>query len=205
MAHGNKSLDTDDRWGDALTSLAATGFAVIDGFLRADDVAALATEARSAFAQGLGELARIGQGPARQQRMDVRGDEIVWLHVPASPAQAAYFAAVDSLRLACNRTHLLNLQSFECHFAHYGPGRTYARHRDVFVQDDRRVLSLSLYLNKDWSTSHGGALRLYTAAGPIDVLPRSGTLALFLAREIEHEVLPATRDRYSLTGWLRQR
>lgn len=190
---------------EAAASLAARGFAVVQQFLSADAVDALAAEAQAGFAQGRGTPAHVGQGPSRRQRLDVRGDEIIWLDAPASPAQLAYFAAIDALRGVCNRVHLLNLQAFECHFAHYGPGRAYARHRDVFLQDDRRVLSLSLYLNKDWGIGYGGALRLYADEGPIDVLPRSGTLALFLARDIEHEVLPATRDRYSLTGWLRRR
>lgn len=190
---------------DAMTSLAEHGFAVVDNFLAADVIDGLAGEARAGFAQGRGKPAHIGQAQARQQRLDVRGDAIIWLDTPASAAQRAYFAAIEVLREQCNRTHLLNLQTFECHFAHYGPGRAYARHRDVFPQDDRRVLSLSLYLNKDWDAAYGGELRLYTPEGPIDVLPHSGTLALFLARDIEHEVLPATRDRYSLTGWLRRR
>lgn len=188
-----------------MTSLAEHGFAVVDNFLAADVIDGLAGEARAGFAQGRGQPAHIGQAQARQRRLDVRGDEIIWLDAPTSPAAQTYFAAVEALREQCNRTHLLNLQSFETHFAHYAPGCAYARHRDVFLQDDRRVLSLSLYLNKDWDAAYGGALRLHSAQGVIDVLPRSGTLALFLARDIEHEVLPATRDRYSLTGWLRRR
>ena len=189
----------------AVAALAEHGFAIVENFLAADVIDALAAEARAGFAQGRGKPARIGQAQARLQRPEVRGDEIIWLDAPASPAQRTYFAAIEALREQCNRTHLLNLQTFECHFAHYGPGRAYARHRDVFLQDDRRVLSLSLYLNKDWAASYGGQLRLYSAQGPIDILPHSGTLALFLAQDIEHEVLPATQDRYSLTGWLRRR
>ena len=190
---------------EAAASVGKHGFAVLETFMDADTITALAAEARAAFSQGLGKPAHIGQGPVRQRRTDIRSDEILWLDAPASAAQRVYFAAIDGVRAACNRMHFLNLQTFECHFAHYAPGGGYARHRDVFLQDDRRVLSLSLYLNKDWGRECGGALRLYTDKGAIDVLPRSGTLALFLARDIEHEVLPATRDRYSLTGWLRRR
>ena len=188
-----------------MAALAEHGFAIAQNFLAAEAVGALAAEARAGFAQGRGKPAHIGQAQGRRQRLDVRGDEILWLDTPASPAQRAYFAGIEALREQCNRTHLLNLQAFECHFAHYGPGRAYARHRDVFLEDDRRVLSLSLYLNEDWDTAYGGELRLYSGPRVIDVLPRSGTLALFLAHDIEHEVLPATRDRYSLTGWLRRR
>ena len=36
-------------------------------------------------------------------------------------------------------------------------------------------------------------------------LPQAGTLALFLSADMPHEVLPATRERLSLTGWFRRR
>ena len=32
-----------------------------------------------------------------------------------------------------------------------------------------------------------------------------GTLVCFLSERFEHEVLPATRSRWSLTGWFRSR
>ena len=38
-----------------------------------------------------------------------------------------------------------------------------------------------------------------------DVLPVGGCLVVFLSGEIPHEVMPATRDRLSLTGWFRRR
>jgi SM-20-related protein len=38
-----------------------------------------------------------------------------------------------------------------------------------------------------------------------DVLPVAGTLVCFLSDRFEHEVLPATRERLSLTGWFRRR
>ena len=53
---------------------------------------------------------------------------------------------------------------------------------------------------------HGGALRLYLAdQTELDVLPSAGTLVLFISAELPHEVLPATRERLSLTGWFRRR
>jgi SM-20-related protein len=35
-----------------------------------------------------------------------------------------------------------------------------------------------------------------------DVLPVAGRLVCFRSDLLEHEVLPATRERLSLTGWL---
>lgn len=49
-------------------------------------------------------------------------------------------------------------------------------------------------------------MRLYLSDGrEHDVLPQAGTLALFLSGDMPHEVLPATRERRSLTGWFRRR
>ena len=38
-----------------------------------------------------------------------------------------------------------------------------------------------------------------------DVVPSGGSLVVFLSGEVPHEVLPATRERLSLTGWFRRR
>ena len=38
-----------------------------------------------------------------------------------------------------------------------------------------------------------------------DVLPEGGTLVCFLSQRFWHEVLPARRERLSLTGWFRGR
>jgi SM-20-related protein len=38
-----------------------------------------------------------------------------------------------------------------------------------------------------------------------DVVPAGGCLVVFLSGEVPHEVLPATRERLSLTGWFRRR
>jgi SM-20-related protein len=38
-----------------------------------------------------------------------------------------------------------------------------------------------------------------------DVQPTGGCLVVFLSGEVPHEVLPATRERLSLTGWFRRR
>src|SRR5450830_1584970 len=38
-----------------------------------------------------------------------------------------------------------------------------------------------------------------------DVVPSGGCLVVFLSGDVPHEVLPATRERLSLTGWFRRR
>ncbi|MEM8561450.1 MAG: 2OG-Fe(II) oxygenase [Pseudomonadota bacterium] len=67
-----------------------------------------------------------------------------------------------------------------------------------------RVLSLVTYLNPDWSVDAGGELVLYTKAEAVEVLPVHKTLVVFLSEEFEHEVRPATADRFSVAGWYRR-
>lgn len=197
--------------GPALAQIAqgvhTTGFAVMPAALPADLIDALYREQQSLFAAGEARPAAVGRGLAREVRPATRGDEILWLEPAAlSPPQAEYWRAIDALRTHLNREFFLALNDFEAHFARYPAGASYARHRDTFRDDDKRRVSCTLYLNRDWHPDDGGCLRLYPpAAAPIDVLPQAGTVVVFLAADLEHEVLPARRARHSLTGWLKSR
>ena len=167
---------------------------------------ALADECRSRAAQGALARAGIGRGEAQQISEGIRGDRIQWLE----PGQAAccdqYLALFDELRMALNQGLYLGLEDYESHFALYPPGAFYQKHQDRFRYDDRRAVSAVFYLNRDWQAEQGGALRLYLADGSShDVLPEAGTLVVFLSADLPHEVLPATRERLSLTGWFRRR
>ena len=63
-----------------------------------------------------------------------------------------------------------------------------------------------MYLNHDWTSADGGALRIYDDERVRDVLPRGRERSVcFLSDRFEHEVLPATRERLALTGWFRRR
>jgi SM-20-related protein len=43
---------------------------------------------------------------------------------------------------------------------------------------------------------------MYLPDGALDILPQAGKLVCFRSDQIEHEVLPATRPRMSITGWM---
>ena len=166
----------------------------------------MADECRRRAGQGALAPAGVGRGEAQQISEGIRGDRIQWLE----PGQAAccdqYLALFDELRLAINRSLYLGLEDYESHFALYPPGAFYQKHLDRFRDDDRRAVSAVFYLNPDWQAEQGGALRLYLADGSThDVLPQAGTLVVFLSADLPHEVLPATRERLSLTGWFRRR
>ena len=113
--------------------------------------------------------------------------------------------ALDALRRALNRGLQLGLLDLEAHYAIYAPGAAYARHRDRFRDDDARAVSIVLYLNADWQSDDGGALRLFDGAHSVDIVPKSGTLVAFTSDGIEHEVLPARRTRLSVAGWFCRR
>lgn len=194
--------------------LQGEGLAILPHVLDDAALAALRTRARDLDAAGVFVAAQTGRDPAvRVGHGRARGDRIAWLDTAApAAADVPALALVEALRVACNRALFLGLAEHELHYAIYPPGAGYARHRDRFRDDDARVLSLILYLNDAWRDEEGGALRIHlessragSAASHVDVLPRGGTLVAFLSDTFEHEVQPATRERMSLTGWLRRR
>lgn len=185
-------------------ALAERGWVVLPNFLDAAGVAALRGELLAAHAAGRFRPATVAR--SRQRAPEIRGDEILWLDEgEAGPAVRAWLARLEALRQAINRETFLGLFELEAHFARYGPGARYARHLDRFRDDARRVVTAILYLNEGWRPEDGGALRLWLdEAGEsetVTVLPEGGTLVLFLSARFWHEVLPARRERLSLTGW----
>lgn len=186
--------------------LAEHGWSQQNIFLPMDLTRALAAECRKRAAEGELAPAAVGRGPTSEIREAIRGDRIQWIEPGQAPACDRYLALMDSLREAINRSLFLGLEDFESHFALYPPGAFYLKHLDRFRDDDRRAVSAVLYLNETWLPQEGGQLRMYLKdRGEYDVLPTGGCLVVFLSGEVPHEVLPATRDRLSLTGWFRRR
>lgn len=191
--------------------LGTQGWAVEHGWVDDDDVGALRARALELHAAGDFHAAAVGSGARRAVRPEIRSDQIRWLLAAETPAEKRLLARFEDLRLALNRALTLGLFEFECHYALYPPGASYARHLDQFVADGRRVVSTVLYLNDGWRADDGGELRLYVdreqpaADGVVDILPGGGTLVLFLSERFWHEVRPTQRARLSLTGWFRRR
>jgi SM-20-related protein len=188
-------------------AIAAAGWAAVEDFAAPPVVETLRAELRRRDAAGEFHSAGVGRGRERVERPDIRGDRIVWLdETRLSAPERTLWDALELLRMGLNRTALLGLFSLEAHYATYAPGSFYRRHRDRFRDDDARVLSWVLYLNDGWRAADGGALRIHVSEDAShDVFPVAGTLACFLSDRFEHEVLPATRERLSMTGWFRQR
>jgi len=194
------------KFSDIIDALAAQNWAVRKDFLPIDAVEALSEEARQLWLAGRFARAGIGRGSERRIRDDVRGDHIFWLDESAlTPAQSVCWSEIEALRSELNRELFLGLVSVEAHYAFYPPGAFYQKHVDRFSDSDERAISFSLYLNSDWKEEYGGQLGLYAGDHRIEIFPRAGTFVTFRSDNLPHEVTPAERDRFSLTGWFRRR
>lgn len=151
------------------------------------------------------DLAGIGREHDFHTNEFVRTDQIQWLE-SNQPFAQGYFAWIEELRLRLNRQLFLGLFDYECMFAHYPEGAFYKRHLDAFRGSTNRRLTSVLYLNPQWNSEDGGELLIYRKREktPIEtVIPEFGTLVVFLSEVFPHEVLPANKSRFSLTGWYR--
>ena len=170
-----------------------------------DEVRALRDCANARESRGDFAAARVGAPGAEQRLESIRGDFTCWLREPFAPCERALLDGLEVLRLQFNRDLFLGLFDLELHYARYPPGAAYARHVDQPHGSAQRQVSFVLYLNPDWQPDDGGALRIYGADGPLDVEPLGGRLVCFLTSGREHEVMPARRERHSISGWFRGR
>ncbi len=149
--------------------------------------------------------AGVGRNEDHVMNNVVRSDEVCWINDETEVGEA-WQHWTGSLQTFLNSRLFLGLFSFESHFSHYGQGDYYKLHQDAFKGEANRILSLIVYLNPDWLPEDGGELVLYTGEHEqeaIKVIPKFGTIVVFLSEEFPHEVLPANRDRFSIAGWFR--
>ena len=172
-------------------------------------VSQLAAEVRAAWASGQFRHAGVGRGGDFEIRPEIRSDRVFWLRDENSGAVGNYFGRLEALRQAINREMWLGLFEFEGHFAVYPPGTCYRKHLDQFRGIGERTVTAILYLNQDWGADDGGELRLYVDPDDetsfLDIQPLGGQLVTFLSARFMHEVLPAQRERLSITGWFKRR
>ena len=186
--------------------LCHAGWVMQDHFIPPELSRQLAAECVQSMLNGNMKGAGVGSGHAPLLQPEIRGDHIEWLETGRSSACDRYLAHMETLRQTLNRELFLGLDEYESHFALYGPGAFYRAHLDRFRDDDKRTVSVVLYLNEDWLPGHGGALRLHPDGGPsVDIAPEAGRTAMFLSAELLHEVLPTARQRLSIAGWFRRR
>lgn len=185
--------------------LASHGWSQQNVFMPTDLTAELAKECRLHHEKGNLQPAAVGRGDEQQIKRSIRGDAINWIEPGDSLAIDRYLRLMKSIQQTLNQHLFLGLDNFECHFARYPVGAFYAKHLDRFQDNDLRVVSSVLYLNEGWLPEYGGELRLHLGEQRYhDILPRAGTMVFFMSGDWVHEVLPATRERLSLTGWFRR-
>lgn len=149
-------------------------------------------------------LASIGRGGLKQEQLDVRSDETVWLE-EENELDSLYLDAMKLLQDAMNERLFMGLKYHEAHYAHYKPGAFYQKHLDAFVGRSSRKLTTVFYLNETWHDSDGGSLLLYDINDVLleNISPDLGRLVIFLSDSFPHEVLAAHKSRYSIAGWFR--
>lgn len=183
--------------------LADKSYAIIDNFLTTEEVDQILTLPHFNQHEQFFKKAGIGKNADLQINEAIRGDYILWLDKnTAPPAAVVYLNRLNELIQYLNRSLFLSMKDYEVHMTVYPVGTYYKRHLDQFKKDDHRKLSVICYLNKNWKEDEGGQLRIYTESESLDVLPVAGRLVCFRSDVLEHEVLPATRQRLSLTGWI---
>jgi len=183
--------------------LAENGFAIIDNFLSPVEVRSILE--LEDFKNGILQFKKAGIGKLQDKQINeaIRGDYIQWIdRSTATPPIQTYLSRLNELISFVNQNLFLSLKDYEVHLTIYPPGSYYKRHLDQFKKDDHRRLSVICYLNEDWKEEEGGQLRIYQSEKFIDVLPAAGRLVCFRSDQLEHEVLPATRSRLSITGWI---
>jgi SM-20-related protein len=183
--------------------LADQGFAVVNDFLSAQEVTAIC--ALDGFKDGLLQFKKAGIGKQSEHHINeaIRGDYIQWIDRERTAAPLhIYLDRLQALIAHLNQALFLSLKDYEVHQTIYPVGAFYKRHLDQFKKDDHRKLSVICYLNENWREDEGGQLRLYLPEGAHDILPLAGRLVCFRSDQLEHEVLPATRPRMSITGWI---
>lgn len=194
----------DDIFGRICDAITDKGYIVLQNALPLDTLNHLFTGLIDSNPHQF-DLAGIGREQDFHTNEFVRTDQIQWLE-PQQPFAQSYFSWIEELRLRLNRHLFLGLFDYECMFAHYPEGAFYKRHLDAFRGSTNRRLTTVLYLNPQWNPEDGGELLIYRKRGtsPIEtVIPTFGTLVVFLSEVFPHEVLPANKSRFSLTGWYR--
>lgn len=192
-----------DKLNQVADGIAETGYAIIDDFLSAAEVDSILQ--LDEFKTGLLQFKKAGIGQKLEMQINegIRGDYIEWIDQTTAPQPLQmYLAKLTELISFVNQTLFLSLKDYEVHMTIYPTGTYYKKHLDQFKKDDHRKLSVICYLNKDWREEEGGQLRIYLEGGTREVLPVAGRLVCFRSDLLEHEVLPSTRNRLSLTGWI---
>lgn len=180
-------------------------FCITDNFISKEEISLLKNKITSLNESNSFKKAGIGKDKEHITNSEIRSDYIFWLEKDDEHLNKIFFSFIEELMTGINRRFFLGLKDYEFHYAYYPSGTFYKKHRDSFKSDDARKITVLLYLNDNWKKGHGGELLLYTDTNDIlKIEPLGGRLLVFES-DMEHEVLMSHADRYSITGWIKNK
>lgn len=181
----------------------------LNGFLFRDQFlgSTKCNKVRSEVAKKLSDnsLKPAGIGREKSVNTDIRGDHFCWLEKEgAGPGLRELMSRFEALRKSINRQFYLGLDRYEMQLAHFAAGSGgYKKHLDAFKGNNQRNRRLTAiyYLNLGWKPGDGGELELYLPDLELQLEPVADRLVVFFSEQIEHAVLPNSRNRMALTAW----
>ncbi len=189
-------------------ALAGPGWCVQGDALPPGLADALADEIEDRVARAALAPAGIGRVQDHRVRHDIRMARTDWM-TGETQAQRAFLDWAEALREGLNQRLFLGLFDFEASFAAYPAGGFYDRHLDSFEGARNRVVSLIVYLNRNWLPGHGGALAIHAPGAGADeppiarIPPRLGDAVFLLSERIPHAVEPTRVARHAIAAWWR--
>ena len=190
-------------WDRQMDLLAQQNYLIIDNYFTPEQL----TIAHHFFDQKQKEdafqKAAIGASANKKVINEIRGDYTYWLERERDLSLDSVFDVFDEVKSLLNRLMFLSLAGYEFHLAHYPKGSFYKKHLDQFDSRNNRMISMIIYLNKNWSTNDGGELRIYPEGEEsVDIAPLENRCVIFRSDILFHEVLGSNTSRKSITGWM---
>lgn len=190
-------------WESQMDLLAQQDYVIIDRFFHTDTLITAHQFFNAKQKEAVFQKAAIGASGNKNVINEIRGDYTYWLDKERDKELAAIFDVFDEVKSILNRSLFLSLSDYEFHLAHYPKGSYYKKHLDQFEGRNNRMISMLIYLNKDWKDGDGGELRIHPEGkNPIDIAPLENRCVLFRSDTLLHEVLKSNTSRKSITGWM---
>lgn len=190
------------KWEERFDQLAQQDYVIIDDFLPKKVLESVLTYFEELIIKDAFKKAAIGKTGTEKIIEEIRGDYTYWLKNHIDPIPDLFEVFTETKQLI-NKLCYLSLADFEFHFAHYPKGSFYKKHLDQFSGRNNRMISMIIYLNKDWANGDGGELQIYPKDKPIlKIAPLMNRCIMFRSDTLLHEVLMANKTRKSITGWM---
>lgn len=190
-------------WDSQMDLLAQQDYVIIDRFFNAEALITAHQFFDIKQKEDVFQKAAIGASGKKNVINEIRGDYTYWLDRERDEELDVIFEVFDEVKSVINRLLFLSLSDYEFHLAQYPKGSYYKKHLDQFEKRNNRMISMIVYLNKDWQEGDGGELRIYPEGKePIDIAPLENRCVLFRSDTLFHEVLMSNTSRKSITGWM---